>query len=276
MTNPIEQSVINKTSFIQQGLGTATTELETGQFLGQVLGILETGIQQNYSTEFMTDQLYELVQKNPNLVGELKFPADYLSIKLDVVGPWKLATIQNAEEKNTLVLNREADRKKSILENTPAIFEVADNPKADRSKPLIEKHAKSQVGKYDNLIEKEAEAQNVDPDLVRAIMYMETTHGWYDKPLDLVGMNKSILPMNVHVEYWEKLGYSRKDLEDPEKNLRTGVLLIKRISERIKDPTVEKIASVYQFLGSEQVSDYGARVGEIYRNKLWQQNGNMS
>lgn len=36
------------------------------------------------------------------------------------------------------VLNTELERKKSIIENTPAIFEIMDNPNAISSEPLIE------------------------------------------------------------------------------------------------------------------------------------------
>jgi len=66
--------------------------------------------------------------------------------------------------------------------------------------------------------------------------------------------------MNIHVEYWEGLGYSREQLQQPEINIRVGILILKRIIERIQNPTVEKIASIYNFLGNEKVTDYGARV----------------
>jgi len=155
------------------------------------------------------------------------------------------------------------------LENTPAIFEVAENSNADGSEPILEWHNQSQVDEYDDLIVKEAKAQNVDPDLVRAIMYMETSHGYYP---DI----KTLRPMNVHATFWKDLGYSREDLKNPELNIRAGVTLLKRIGDRVKDPTIEKIATLYNSLAKEQVSDYGARVGKIYCEKLWQQSKNNS
>ncbi|OGQ07434.1 MAG: hypothetical protein A3G32_00690 [Deltaproteobacteria bacterium RIFCSPLOWO2_12_FULL_40_28] len=267
MTDPIGQTIVSKPLFIQK-MSTIPTELDANQFLSEVMGILETGTQQNHSTEFMADQIFELTQQNPNLVSEMKFPASYLDIKMDVVNSWKIQNTKNIAEKNMPVLNMEADRKKSILENTPAIFEVAENPKADGSKPWFENHKQSQVAKYDDLIVKEAKAQNVDPDLVRAIMYMETTHGYYDK---IYPFRDSILPMNINSEAWKNLGYSKQDLENPEINIHAGVMLIKRISERIKEPTVEKIATHYNALAKDKVTDYGARVGNIYHEKLWLQ-----
>jgi len=38
---------------------------------------------------------------------------------------------------------------------------------------------------------------------------------------------------------------------------------------RLKDPKIRKIASVYNVLGRESVSKYGAQAENIYRNKTW-------
>ena len=114
---------------------------------------------------------------------------------------------------------------------------------------------------------REASAQGVDPDLVKAIMYMETTHGWYD---EYYPFNKSERPMNIHTEYWSDLGYSKEQLSDPAINIKVGVTLIRRISDRVRNPTVAKVASIYNVLGREKVNDYGARVQKIYDQKLWE------
>jgi hypothetical protein len=97
-------------------------------------------------------------------------------------------------------------------------------------------------------------------------MYVETTHGWYDR---VVPGNKTIRPMNVHAEFWADLGWSRSDLDDAETNVRAGTMLIKKLGDRIKNPTTEKIATLYNNLSAEKVTDYGARVAEIYREKPW-------
>src|SRR5690606_26196214 len=36
-----------------------------------------------------------------------------------------------------------------------------------------------------------------------------------------------------------------------------------------EDQTVAKIASIYNFTGRENVNNYGARVEDVYNNKLW-------
>jgi len=42
---------------------------------------------------------------------------------------------------------------------------------------------------------------------------------------------------------------------------------LKRIQDRMKDPKIAKISSIYNFTGSKVISDYGARVAMIYREK---------
>ena len=115
-------------------------------------------------------------------------------------------------------LNKGSDRQKSILTDSPAFFIVRDNPNADAKAPLIEIPSQSQVSKYDDAIVRECLKQKVDPDLARAIMHMETTHGWYDT--FAFGANRSVLPMNVHATYWSGLGYSKEDLKNAATNRR--------------------------------------------------------
>ncbi len=163
-------------------------------------------------------------------------------------------------------INMASDRKKSIINDTKSTFVVNDVfiPKIEA--PFHEICSQNTVALYDNLIKIEAFKQDVDPDLIRAIMYIETSHGWYDH---FYPWHKTILPMNVHYEYWKELGFNKSQLQIPEINIHVGTLIIKRIQDRLKDPKIRKIASVYNILGRESVSKYGAQVENIYRNKAW-------
>ena len=58
-------------------------------------------------------------------------------------------------------------------------------------------------------------------------MYLEASHGWYDEFAPW--LRKTILPMNIHYDYWKELGFSESQLEDPKINIHVGTLLIKRI-----------------------------------------------
>jgi hypothetical protein len=169
------------------------------------------------------------------------------------------------------VLHKASDRKQSIINNTSAHFNIDDNPSADGSKPVIEiAHFGSIVKELTSIIDKEANTQGVDPNLVKAIMYMESTHGYYDAPLDMIGMNKSLRPMNINSDYWKDLGYTREQLADPATNIKVGIMLIKRIQDRLEDPSIRKIATLYNSISQEKVTDYGARVEAIYKEKLFE------
>ncbi len=171
-------------------------------------------------------------------------------------------------------LFREADRRRSILQNTPAIIYMQENPRANGSRPLYEEHyvGKEAVDKYDALIRSEAEKEGVDPDLVRAIIYMEESHGNYYGLSDILerqGWAKSLMPMNIRPNFWGQLSPDHPDLKDPQANIHAGVVLLKRIIERVSDPTIEKIATLYNSMSADRVNDYGKRVAEILKHKPW-------
>lgn len=63
-----------------------------------------------------------------------------------------------------------------------------------------------------------------------AIMYMETTHGWHDA---VYPMKKTILPMNLHYQYWRDLGITKENLDCPFYNIEFVVILLSRIQQRI-------------------------------------------
>lgn len=158
-------------------------------------------------------------------------------------------------------------RKKSIELDSNAVFIVKDSLKADSSETFYEVCSQNTVKQYDNIIKVKAFMHDLDADLIRSIMFMETSHGWYDK---INPLRKTILPMNIHYEYWKNLGFSKEQLLIPKINIDVGTLILKRIQNRLKDPKISKIASVYNFIGKERVSDYGSRVARIYKERAWE------
>jgi soluble lytic murein transglycosylase-like protein len=132
------------------------------------------------------------------------------------------------------------------------------------------------VRDHDAVIEREARAQGVDPDLVRAIMYYENADG------NLFGLGKkaeeadkadTLLPMNINPKIWASMGgVGEEEFKDPEKNIRAGVALIKGIWDRLRpeDRTAAKIGSIYNFTGRENVSRRGARIGRIFDERSWE------
>ncbi|MBF0166542.1 MAG: hypothetical protein HQL45_02835 [Alphaproteobacteria bacterium] len=115
--------------------------------------------------------------------------------------------------------------------------------------------------------------QGVDPDLVKSIMYMENADGHkygLNDLADKIGVSKSVMPMNIRPDIWGDLGLTREQAEKPEENIRASVELIKRIQARVDDPTPEKIGTLWNNISREKVNDIGARVGAIYRGRVWE------
>lgn len=170
-------------------------------------------------------------------------------------------------------LTLDAERRKSILDDTPASFPIKYNPNADGSEPWYTEHriGSDAVAKTDKLIEEEANRLGLDPDLLRAVIYVENSQGHYGGLAGLVeklGMAKTVFPMNINPALWSGvIGVRPEDLSDPQLNIRAGATLLKRIKSRLSDPSIAKIASIYNFGGAEQVSDYGTRVEEAYYGK---------
>ncbi len=151
----------------------------------------------------------------------------------------------------------------------PGEVEVRDNPHANGAATIGEFPSASQVGLHERHTIKMAKKYHLNPDLLRAIMYMETTHGWYDEAFALVDMEKSIKPMNINTNYWGSTWGSRKDLRNPEKNIEAGARMIRSILNAIPNATVAKVATIYNDSGATKVNDYGARVEQIYKSKPW-------
>lgn len=164
-----------------------------------------------------------------------------------------------------------ATRKECIKndEICPQLFLVAGNLKADGDAHINELPFLSEVDKNSNFIDIAAIEKKVDAKLIRAIMFMETTHGYYDAPLSFFGKNKSILPMNINVEYWGNTFGSREDLLDPFTNIRAGAEMLRRIQNNLLDYSIEKIATLYNHINATTVNNYGMRVKNIYEEKPW-------
>lgn len=183
------------------------------------------------------------------------------------------------------------ERKKAFLaDDQLAIFPVNENPFATDEMPWSELPALSTVGKYDGAINAAARIKGIDPDILRAIMYMETTHGYYDhcanrlyenlalRGEEIEGLGrmmypglKSYQPMNINHEYWGAAFGSRNQLKDPLYNILVAAEFIRRLSRFAGAPSdIERIATLYNLLGARRISNYGKRVGRIYRERLWE------
>lgn len=199
----------------------------------------------------------------------------YVRVAVNDRGPGAVASdASSATGDKTLGLTssgRETSRRKFVLQGGGTQFFVSLNSSANAEAPWYERPEKSMVAAYNDGIEYIANREQVDADLIRAIMYVETTHGWYDELSQPLQLNDTILPMNVSVTKWgSAFNLTRDDLEKPFTNIEAGVRIIKGIEANLpaRSP-VSVIATLYNRLGATKVTDYGARVAAVYKLKPW-------
>jgi hypothetical protein len=161
-----------------------------------------------------------------------------------------------------------------VLAGGGALFSIAPNPNADATAPLHELLVESQVTYYEAEIKLVSLEVGIDPDLIRAIMYMETTHGNYVGvgPLaDLFGFSRTILPMNINVGFWGDVFGPRSNLDVPLNNIRAGATILSGIIANLPaTASVAEIATLYNSLSAKMVNDYGARTEAVYKSCPWE------
>lgn len=213
------------------------------------------------------------ITSTKSLINSIKSKGDNLIIALTMFNSLN-GIPKEIEKKNIPILKNSKERMNSILKDTPAIFNIenlnANDPRYGEWRSINFLGEKS-IKKYNNLIEEYGRSMNVDPDIIRTIMYLETVQGVKDHFIPNV-MQNSILPMNIQKKTWQDLGFKEQDFYDPKLNIKAAITLIHRIEERLlpKDRTIDKIATLYNGLGKEYVTNYGARAKQIYTHKLWE------
>jgi hypothetical protein len=182
--------------------------------------------------------------------------------------------VQPSSSDKTLQLSRverDTARRILVLQGGGGDFYVAPNPSAVSSQPWYAAPSQSTVGTYNDGIIFASEMEKVDPDLIRTIMYIETTQGYYfgmGPRLDQAGLSKTILPMNINPALWSDLG-TRDQLNEPLNNIVAGAKILRGITVNLRYPSVENVATLYNALSATEVSDYGARAGAVYRDRPW-------
>lgn len=218
--------------------------------------------------------------KRGEITKDFKIPYAKLQ-DCEVFGGWR---------REIPILSNSQERKQSIIYNTPAIFNIEGyEQNTSNDVPWYQRHTQEEVTEnsktIDSIIDKNIYTNTINHNrLIRAIIYIETTHGYYDKIYDIpviqdivvkyYGNQKSFTPMNVNYDYWkelaDKMGYTKEQVKiDKETNITIGYELIKRIIDRIENPTIEKIGTLYNSLAKEKISSYGRILKYYYDNKSW-------
>lgn len=174
---------------------------------------------------------------------------------------------------DTVIVTGFVSRKESIIYDIPYQFLIETNDRADGGEPWYEISGFNAVTENAAAIATASSRFTVPERLIKSIMYMETTHGYYDKLISWSGQNASLLPMNVNVEYWSKL-FTRSYLADNENNVLAGTFMLRRIMDRTRElkdnaARLQAIFSVYNSLNVTRTTDYAARVMQIYSQELY-------
>ncbi len=156
-------------------------------------------------------------------------------------------------------------------------FTLRDNPSANYNWPLhtLHPYGDHYVKKYNDKIDKYANQYGVDPDMVKAIMYSEGATGHYlfgNYLGDLFHTSKSQMPMNIQGRLWGNFDGQQYDTYDPEQNIELGTRLIKRITDSLDNPTPDRIGTLWNDTGENEINDFGGRVQTAYDTKPWQNN----
>ncbi|MBE6451245.1 MAG: hypothetical protein E7016_04705 [Alphaproteobacteria bacterium] len=131
---------------------------------------------------------------------------------------------------------------------------------------------KSAVNKYGNVVEEYANQYNINPDLVKAIMFTENACGHYygfNDFMDYIGLSKSQMPMNIRGNIWSDFHGQHYNTFNPEQNIELGTRIIKQIYNSLDNPTPDRIGTLYNSAAKDKISSYGYRVGDAYKNKPW-------
>lgn len=88
-------------------ISVAVPELTQDEFINKSAQILNEGVQNYYSKEYVTDQILKLSRENSQTVSDLGFPADYQTIRQKVVEPYyQAAGVDEQKRGEEAVLER--------------------------------------------------------------------------------------------------------------------------------------------------------------------------
>lgn len=181
--------------------------------------------------------------------------------------------------KNEQVIEGRTQREEAIRKNLPAKFKIEKNPNQDFGSELwddiynLDFLGRSAIREHDKTIVKKAAKHNLDPDMVRAVMFAEHARGHKlggNYLFNGTPLSDSALPMNIQNDRWASLIDKKPDdLYDPEHNIEAGTVLLKRLTDRIEKPTPEKVGTLWQDTDNNYTNEFGEYIGKVYREKPW-------
>ena len=199
------------------------------------------------------------------------FPKSEIRVEFDNTTPTPFDKFYNAEHQLIVVVNPLNNDLPTDVMNLPKVGVlseiklVMDVPNG-KTRIVLEGIERVMIESYNDIIVSVAATYNIDPNLMRAIIYEEQTH---NKTPDMEGAPfiNSIGPMAVNKKHWGEL--TRSQMLDPNTNILVGANVlsqsIKRVGENGQNSSVAQIASNYNNENAITVTtDYGTRVERFY------------
>lgn len=177
------------------------------------------------------------------------------------------------------VINDQLLREVFVKDDKPAIFDIRPGNSGRVSRIADDIRTFDALGagavrKYDDKIRTYSRVHNIDPDLVRSVMFAENARGHklgLNAVADVIGRSDSVMPMNIQKNRWSGfLDKKPEDMYDPDTNIESSVILLRRIANRIDTPTPAKVGTLWNSLKATETNEFGEYIGEVYRKKPWQ------
>ena len=168
----------------------------------------------------------------------------------------------------------ENERITAIKNNQPINLTIQPNLNADYKMPwyTLDFVGDYYVNKYNNQIDKYAKKYNINPDLVKAVMYTEASTGHkfgLNQLADLIGYSGSQMPMNIRGNIWRDFNSKQYDTYNSDQNIELGTQILKNIQNSPDNPTPNRIGRLWNNTSANQINNVGARIKTVYETKPW-------
>ncbi|GEM_PF-2823643 len=175
------------------------------------------------------------------------------------------------------VITDETERRNAILSDLPARFEIEIDSDAETSRGRewidIQSLGREAVKENNDYIEEAAQTYNLDPDLIRAVMFSENAvghKGGANILADKYDRSTSRLPMNIQQKMWHKIiDANPDDLKKPKENIFAAAKLLKSIETRTENPTIAMIGTLWNELSAKKTNSFGHYIERAYNDKKW-------
>lgn len=86
---------------------------------------------------------------------------------------------------------------------------------------------------------------------------------------DVLGYSSSQMPMNIQGKTWGHFDGKYYNTDVPEQNIDLGTKVLKQLQNSLSEPTPDRVGTLWNETGANNINDVGARVKTAYDTKPW-------